>query len=132
MCAGDVATDDDRIARRPAVIFDFTVEQANSNWTLVAPDQRTFTPAYSGSVWIDHETGRVLRIERRTGPVPPDFPISKAELNLEYAYARIEQQSYLLPARAESLGCVAGGTCSRNVIEFRNYRKFTADSSIRF
>jgi hypothetical protein len=37
------------------------------------------------------------------------------------------------PAKGENLGCFSGsGTCSRNVIEFRNYRKFEAESKVKF
>jgi hypothetical protein len=100
---------------------------------LVAPDERHYNPPYEGAVWIDKETRRVLRIEQRTLSIPRDFPISKAESILEYAFVRIEQRTYLLPATGENLGCASGsGSCTRNVIEFRNYRKFTADSKVKY
>jgi hypothetical protein len=40
---------------------------------------------------------------------------------------------YLLPVEAEVLSCQRGTSiCSRNKIEFRNYRKFGAESDITF
>ena len=124
---------DDKIAGRPAVVYDYTVAQANSHWTMVSPDERRYNPAYDGAIWIDKETRRVLRIEQRTSSIPQDFPLNRAESVVEYAFARIEQRSYLLPATSENIGCMRGsGTCSRNAIVFRNYRKFEAESVVTF
>jgi hypothetical protein len=124
---------DDKIAGRSAVVFDYTVAQATSHWTMVSPDDRRFNPAYTGAIWVDKETRRVLRIEQSTSSMPQDFPLNSAESVVEYAYARIDQRTYLLPATSENIGCMRGsGTCSRNAIVFRNYRKFEAESSVTF
>ena len=118
---------------RRAIVFDFTVAASNSHWVLVAPDKRRHSPAYKGAVWIDKETHRVLRIEQRTTTVPPDFPIAQAESILDYAYVRIDQNVYLLPSAGENTACTSGtGACTRNVLTFRNYRKFAAASSVKF
>jgi hypothetical protein len=123
---------DDRIAGRPAVVFNFTVAQAKSHWVIVSPDDRRFNAPYDGSVWIDKETHRVLRIEQHTTSMPNDFPYSKAESTLEYAFARIDQRNYLLPALSDNMACMRGsGTCTKNSITFRNYRKFTVDSKLK-
>ena len=124
---------DDRIGGRAAIVFDYNVDAAHSHWGLVSPDGRQFNPAYSGAVWIDRDTRRVLRIEQRTAALPSDFPLSKAESTLEYGYVKIEQGTYLVPALSDNLTCSSGsGSCSRNSIQFRNYRKFSTDSSITF
>ena len=123
----------DRIAGRSAVVFDFKVAQANSHWGLVAPDQRRFNPAYDGAIWIDQETGRVLRIEQHTTALPADFPVKRAETNLDYAFARIGESMFLLPSASENIGCMSGsGVCTRNAITFHNYRKFSTDSNVTF
>ena len=124
---------EDQVAGRPAIVFDYTVAQANSHWTMVSPDGRRYNPAYDGAVWIDRETGRVLRIEQHTTGMPRDFSLSRADAILEYGFVRIEQNTYLLPASADTSGCMSGsGACTRNAIEFRSYRKFTTDSSVTF
>jgi hypothetical protein len=121
------------IASRPAYAFDFSVAQANSHWVIESPDKRRYSPAYKGTVWIDKETRRVVRIEQRTLAIPPDFPIARAEAVLQYAYVRIDQKLHLLPSGAEVTGCTGvTNACTRNVIEFRNYRKFTATSTVKF
>jgi hypothetical protein len=124
---------EEKLGTRQAIVFDYTVAQSTSHWTMVSPDGRRYNPAYEGAVWIDTVTRRVLRIEQRTAAMPRDFSVSRAEAILEYGFARIDQTTYLLPAKAETNGCMSGsGACTRNVIEFRNYRKFTAESSVTF
>ena len=124
---------DDRIAGRPAIVYDLAVEQPRSHWRIVAPDGSFCYPAYKGAIWIDKETHRVLRIEQQAIEMPADFPQDRIESTLEYGYVNIENVQYLLPVRSENVGCTVDTmNCTRNIIEFRNYRKFTADSKIKF
>jgi hypothetical protein len=39
---------------------------------------------------------------------------------------------YFLPEKAENVSCNDPKSCSRNVIEFRNYHKYVGESSISF
>ncbi len=122
-----------KMAGRNAMVFDYTVAQPNSHWTIVAPDDRRYNPPYEGAIWVDQDTRRVLRIEQRTSSMPSGWPYKGAECVLEYGYVRIDQKTYLLPDRAENQACMSGsGACTRNVIEFRNYRKFTTESNVKF
>lgn len=74
-----------------------------------------------------------MRIEQRSTGAPEDFPFDKAEVISLYDFVRINNKIFLLPVRAENLICQRGTlNCSRNVIEFRNYRKFEAESEIRY
>ncbi len=124
---------EDRIAGRPAIVFDYSVELAHSHWTLVSPDGRRYSPAYTGAIWIDRDTRRVLRIEQRSSAMPPDFPLNRAESTVEYGFVKIDKGNYLVPATSDNLACFSGsGGCSKNSIRFRNYRKFSTDSSVTF
>src|SRR5262249_3471073 len=56
------------------------------------------------------------------------FPLDQVESSVDYAFVQIGGNSVLLPSHAEGLGCDRpGGGCNRNVIDFRDYRKYTAD-----
>ena len=124
---------EERAGTRNAVVFKFIVAQPNSHWTLVAPDTRRYNAAYEGSLWVDRETRRVLRIEQRAFALPRDFPVERAESTLNYAYINIDGKTYLMPSTSENIGCMNGSSsCTRNAIEFRNYRKFVADSKVVF
>ncbi len=123
---------EEKVANRAAIAFDLSVEHANSHWTIVAQDGRRYSPAYKGTVWIDKDTRRVLRIEQQASGMPGNFPYDKAESTLEYGYVMIDGKNYLLPIKSENLACMRGRSCSRNTIDFKNYRKFNADSKISF
>jgi hypothetical protein len=120
------------IVNRAAYKYDFTVKKENSHWTIKASAETT-VPAYSGSVWIDKENSRVLRIEMQAKNMPSAFPFDQVESALDYDYVNISGQKFLLPAHSENMTCIRGTSeCSRNVIEFRNYRKYGSDTSITF
>lgn len=120
------------IANRAAFRYDLSVEQPNSHWHVYAASQ-SYVPEYTGSVWIDKETFRVLRIELSARNIPREFPLDQVESAVDYDYVPIGDTKYLLPTHSEALSCERGTSdCSRNVIDFRNYKKFTADTSITF
>jgi hypothetical protein len=108
------------------------VEQPNSHWHVETGNQ-SYLPGYSGTVWIDKETSRVLRIEMQAEAMPRTFPLDQVESAVDYDFVMIGDAKFLLPTHSEALSCSRGTReCSRNVIDFRNYRKFTAESSITF
>jgi len=120
------------IVNRPAFRYDFSVEQPNSHWHVESQSQ-SYLPAYTGAIWIDKENYRVLRVELSAQNMPRSFPLDTVESAVDYDYVAIGDGTYLLPVHSEALSCARGTSdCSRNVIDFKNYKKFTADSSITF
>jgi len=120
------------IASRSAYKYDYSIQQPRSTW-LVETTGQHYRPAYGGVIWIDKETSRVLRIEMSARNLPRDFELDQVESTIDYDFVPIGEKKYLLPTHSEALSCTRGTTqCSRNVIEFRNYRKFDADTSITF
>ena len=120
------------IVNRSAYRYDFSVERENSHWGIHS-DGQSYSPEYTGGIWIDKENYRVLRIEMSARNIPKGFPLDTVESAVDYDYVMISGNKYLLPVHAEALSCERGTSgCSRNVIEFRNYRKFGADTSITF
>ncbi len=124
---------EDRIAGRPALVYSYSVTQKNSHWMLRAPSGRDYAPAYKGMVWIDRDTHKTLRVEQEAIDMPKGSAYDKAECMVEYGYSDIEGKRYLLPRQSINMICLSGhGTCARNVVDFKNFRKFSADSSIKF
>ena len=123
----------DRIRNRDAWVFDLAVDQPHSHWTIMDDRDRKIKPAYKGTIWIDKESRRVLRIEQEAINIPRDFAFDTNSSSLEYGFFDIDGHSYLLPANSVNEACGTGtSSCSRNIIQFKNYRKFSADSSVTF
>ena len=121
-----------RIGGRTALLYDFKVEREHSHWRIMVASQLV-TPSYKGSVWIDKETSRVLRIEMQTTHMPEAFPSDKVESATDYEFVRIGERQFLLPVHAETLSCQRDSDlCSRNTIDFRNYHKYSGESTITF
>ena len=120
------------IANRAAYRYDFSVDQPNSHWHVYASAE-SYVPEYTGTIWIDKESSRVLRIELSARNMPRAFPLDTVESAVDYDYVPIGDAKFLLPVHSEALSCERGTSlCTRNVIDFRNYKKFTADTSITF
>ena len=58
--------DTDLINGRRTLIFEYTVEKPLSNLTLRAGETATANVGSRGRVWIDRETNRVLRLDRKS------------------------------------------------------------------
>lgn len=114
---------------RQTVLYDFVVKKVNSSSELTdRGSNRSVIAGYQGTVWIDVETRRVLRIELAHDNIQPGFPITLAESAIEYGWVTIAGERYLLPVQAEVLlGRDSLREYTRNVIEFRNYQKFDTD-----
>jgi len=121
----------DTLNNRATARFDFFVNQENSHWTVHGAAQ-SYRPAYKGALWIDKETARVLRIEMQSMRMPQDFPFDKVEMACDYDFVRLGTMTqFLLPVHSENLSCQRGTSiCSRNAIDFRNYRKFGSESTL--
>jgi hypothetical protein len=124
---------DSRMAGVSTKKFDFEVKRENSHWTIHMASQ-TYNPAYKGTVWIDPATSRVLRIEMEALNFPDEFPTDHVESATDYQYIRLgDARQYLLPVHAETLSCQRmSNYCSRNTIDFRNYHKYTGESTIQY
>jgi hypothetical protein len=120
------------IANRAAWRYEYNVDRSNSHWQ-VESSTATIEPEYGGSIWIDKESSRTLRVELAGRNMPKDFELDTVECAVDYDFVTIGGSRFLLPVHAEILSCYRNnGYCGRNVIDFREYRKFSADSSISF
>jgi hypothetical protein len=123
-------TGEDTIGGRKARRYKYTVRQPNSHWR-VEPAGYPIKPAYRGALWIDDESFRVLRVEMEARQLPTNYPLNIVEMTTELGVVSIAGTSYLLPVKAENLTCQRDTvTCHKNELEFRNYRRFSAESTI--
>ncbi len=119
-----------QVGGRAAWRFDFKVELANSHWTIRTGSQ-SIRPAYKGTIWVERDTARVLRIEMQAQNLPGDYPLDVSEWVVEYGSVKFDTHEFLVPVKAEVLACWRGSAkCSRNSTEFRNYHRFTGESDL--
>ena len=139
-----------------ALVFSYRVDREGSRLELRALSKSVIA-AFHGVVYIDEATRRVLRLTAES-EAPADFPVRDSYVSIDYDWAKIGDGQYLVPVRAETgmtdpappphpdpmaqwarhrptpTGPLppAIPTKYRNVLEFRGYRKFAADSKLTF
>lgn len=112
--------------------FDFGVPLLNSDWSIIMGGQ-VLRPKYTGTLWVEKNTGIVRRLEQEARSIPKDFPLDEVQTSIEYEEVSLGTQKFLLPVKAENIACERGTTtCTKNVIEFRDYHKFSGESTIEF
>ncbi len=119
------------LRRRKAYVFAYDVQQEFSRFRVEADDATTIEPAYRGLVYIDYETKAVLEIVMTPHDMPATFPIREISSKLDYDFETIGDTRYMLPLKSE-LTSTRARQMSKNDIEFRLYRKFGTESSIKF
>lgn len=121
---------DSDVGGRPARKYLYSVAKLNSHWRVDFQGNVIY-PAYSGGIWFDKENFRVLRVEMSGRQLPSDYPMDVVEMTIDYGMVKISGHDFLLPTHAENLACGRLSVmCSRNEVEYRNYRRFTAESTI--
>jgi hypothetical protein len=112
-------------------VFSYRVDQPHSQWWLIYQDSDRTNPAYRGLIYVDRDSGMVSRITLEAQDLPAGFPISAGSNMLDYDLAKVGDTEFVLPLRAE-MRMRQGRVLTKNEVEFRMYRKFSAEASITF
>ena len=119
---------------RPAYIFSFYVPPENATFHLEfgyrSGEPQSTVVGHKGLEWIDLETQQVTRIEQ-TAVIPRDFPLKTSKTTVDYTWIDIAGRNWLLPSKASTI-MGTRDLVTRNEVEFRDYQKFAADSSVTF
>lgn len=125
-------SDTDLIQGRRTLVFEYKIEQPDSQLTLRSGDASA-TVGSRGRMWIDRETNRVLRFEQIATEIPGGFPITAASTVIDYDWVTISENKYLLPTHSQILMTTTNQSMSiqsRNEIRFRSYQKFGAELKV--
>ncbi len=114
-------------------VYKYTVDQEHSEWSIYDGEaKQSVVPAYEGEVFVDENTNQVLRVTLDSVNIPNDFRVRVAKSVLDYDYQTISDQKFLLPMKLTTRLDDNRHYQSRNDVEFRNYRKFSADTVLTF
>ncbi len=113
-------------------VFAFKVPTSRSHYTIYSGDaHRTITSGYHGLIYADRDTRMVMRYKMECDDIPADFPVKDIKLDVNYDYTDIAGNKYVLPLKTE-IRARDGKYMSWNEAEFHLYRKFGADTTIKF
>ncbi len=120
-----------RLRGRRMQVYNYRVSQARSKWQIDYQRQQQVVPGYSGLIFVDNVSHTVMRITLQAEDIPATFPIQEASNMLDYDFQKISGVDFVLPLRA-TMRMREGKYLVKNEAEFRLYRKFGAEASIKF
>jgi len=113
-------------------VFSFHVPQSRSKYTIYSGEaHRTITAGYHGLIYADRDTKMVMRYKMECEDIPADFPVKDVEVDVNYDLVDIAGNKYVLPLKTELKSRDIHAKIW-NEAEFHLYRKFGADTTIKF
>ena len=94
--------------------------------TATSVDHFTMT-GRKGFLFIDDETGTILRITGEATEIAQGFPVKAQSNQLDYDYREIGGKRFLLPVHAEQI-VKTSERSFRNIVEFQDYRQFVGEA----
>jgi hypothetical protein len=127
----------EKIQGRAMNVIAFSVPQSKGYSVHDGERNRDLVLAYTGSVWADAETNAVMKITMKCVDIPSDAQLSAVGITLEYKLTPLSDQKFILPSRVQLLWRKPGSVGvpleeGTNTVEFKSYRRFTAESNIDF
>ena len=111
-------------------VYTYTIDQPHSHETISHNNVETVTAAFHGEIFIEEGANVIWRLTVEPEP-PATFPVQGIHQVLDYRYVDLSGQSFLLPVNGTVI-MRADGIGNKNEIDFRSYRKYSADATITF
>jgi len=131
------------MAGKHAAVFNYSVDLAHSDffiyWCCIDQERRKERVAYRGAVFIDPDSGGVLRISWQALNISDVIPTRSSDTVVDYRPVEIGGSSWLCPVRSvtkmdsRNLYQVRGANRyvrSLNQVEFTKYHKFGSESKM--
>jgi hypothetical protein len=114
------------------ITYEFTGQRSSGCVGIKFKSQVAY-PAYKGLLKVRAQSREVLHVELQATEIPKAFPLDVAERSVDLDHIRLGGEQYLLPTTGYWFGCFRGSySCFMNRMDFRDYRRFEADSIVKF
>jgi hypothetical protein len=117
-------------------VFSYRVSSGHSEWSIESGRRDKSVDriivGYHGLIYVEKKpTHEILRISLIADNIPTAFPVHEASDTLDYGYQNLSGQEFLLPLKAQ-VELRDDRFRSKNDLEFRLYRMYSADATIKF
>ena len=123
------------LRKRLTRVYSYRTSRDRSHYRIgvgeTASERRTVVAGRRGFIYADDETAMVMRVVGDAESIPLGFPVTAQSSMLDYDYANVGEKRFLLPLRVDNRMKTAEINF-KNVVEFKDYRKFTGESTISF
>ena len=121
----------DTLEGRRVAVFDYKIDKEHSQTKLGDTYIHDITVASHGSVYGDPTTGEVFKMSSEITDMPSELQQREAHTEIAYDYVTIGASRYLVPAHV-TVVMKTNNSSLRNESEFRDYKKFEAESTLKF
>ena len=109
----------------------FDIDQPHSSYKILWAHSQELRPAYRGEVFIDAETNMIVRLVATPYDIPSTYPVQAVTTVVDFDFKTIGESEYLVPVKVV-VTSAASNSLTRNEKQFSNYRKFGAETKIKF
>lgn len=121
----------DTISGRRVAVFDYKIDKEHSQTKLGDTYVHDITVATHGSVYADPTSGGVFKVSSDVTDIPSELQQREAHTTVTYGYVTIGSAKYLLPSETTVI-MITKTSSLRNDSTFREYKKFEAESTLKF
>jgi hypothetical protein len=121
----------DTLKGRRVAVLDYKIDGIHSQLRLGANYVNDVTVPYHGSVYGDPGTGEVFQLSSIASDIPAELPQREVSTTVAYDFVTIGTGRYLLPSHV-TVVMITDRNAIRNESEFRDYKKFEAESTLKF
>lgn len=123
---------EEEIQGKAALVYDFFTLAAESKCFFWAHGQRYILP-FLTRVWIAEDSSQILRIAETSTQLPEALGIARVRWEVSLNQVSVNDRQWLLPSTAEySVDYLDSEHRAWNVINFSDYHRYSAETSIRF
>jgi VWFA-related protein len=116
-----------KLGEHTAWVFTYHIAKQNDPLWRLHSEYQVVAPPYRGELWVDQKTGELLHFDSFAKDIPESFPMTGAELRIDYASVGFGNGStFVLPAEFSVTTAYMGQEATRNLVEFRNCHRFEA------
>jgi hypothetical protein len=112
-------------------VYAYRVTQPKSRWHITYEHSLDIIPGYRGQIYVDADTLNINKIKMEAENIPASFPVQQASIDLDYDLIEISGNPFILPLK-HTMRMRTGKLLIKNEAEFRLYRKFGTESTIKF
>jgi hypothetical protein len=113
-------------------VFAYRVPRARSDFSVIDAPGRSAIAGFHGLVYVDEATRAIRRITLDADDLPAEFLIRSTSFSVDYDYVAISSHEYLMPISGTVTVHKGKRSILLNQMEFRDYRKYGAETSIRY
>lgn len=113
-------------------VFDVTVRKNLGAFSIKRDSFPGGRVAGRGIICIEVGTNHTLAIVLEAADIPPSYGIESTSMSVIFSRTPMGESIFLLPVSSESIQGHSGGHTLRQSARYRNYKKFSVESSLQF